>query len=255
MKLTAIAVTGAALASAALVVAQGKDRPGPGMSSAAAPSAAATSPVVLELFTSQGCSSCPPADKLVRKLAAEPGIVAISRPVTYWDRLGWKDSLARPANTDLQRGYAARGLVGQSGVYTPQIVIDGRSGEVGSDEAAVRRRIAAASRTAKPRIASIHTADGGLAIDIGAQKGGAGELVLVSLDRQADVRIGSGENGGRLITYTNVVVAERKLADWSGAAQRVAVPASALKVSGADRYAVLLRAPKAGPVLAGRIVG
>ena len=82
-------------------------------------------PVLLELFTSQGCSSCPPADRLAERLTKEPGLLVISRPVTYWDRLGWKDTLAREENTQLQRAYAARGLAGENGVFTPQIVIDG----------------------------------------------------------------------------------------------------------------------------------
>ncbi len=95
--------------------------------------ASATSPLVLELFTSQGCSSCPPADALMEQIArTRPDVLVISRPVTYWDRLGWRDTLALPENTDLQRAYAARGLAGRNGVYTPQAVVDGHSGTVGS---------------------------------------------------------------------------------------------------------------------------
>ena len=96
-------------------------------------------PVLVELFTSQGCSSCPPADRLAARLAPEPGVVVISRPVTYWDRLGWKDTLARPENTDLQRAYARRTLAGRNGVYTPQTVVDGEFGAVGSQESRLRR--------------------------------------------------------------------------------------------------------------------
>ena len=89
-------------------------------------------PVVLELFTSQSCSSCPPADALAEQLALRDDVIVISRPVTYWNRIGWEDTLSCEDNTDLQRAYARRGLDGRNGVYTPQMVVDGRSGVVGS---------------------------------------------------------------------------------------------------------------------------
>src|SRR3546814_5758521 len=94
-------------------------------------------PVLVELFTSQGCSSCPPADRLLARLDGEDGVVAVSRPVTYGDRLGWKDTLARSGNDRLQRDYAARGIPG-SGVYTPEEVVQGAAAEVGSEENALR---------------------------------------------------------------------------------------------------------------------
>jgi hypothetical protein len=92
---------------------------------ASAASLAKTEPVLLELFTSQGCSSCPPADQLAEKLAADPGLVVISRPVTYWDRLGWKDSLAREDNTALQQVYAAAGLKGKIALYGSGFLTEG----------------------------------------------------------------------------------------------------------------------------------
>ena len=101
-------------------------------------------PVLVELFTSQGCSSCPPADRFASTLARDSDLVVIARPVTYWDRLGWKDTLAREANTDLQRDYSRRGLAGRNGVYTPQMVVDGVLGAVGSRERDVRQQIALA---------------------------------------------------------------------------------------------------------------
>ncbi len=108
-----------------------------------APVAANSPPILIELFTSQGCSSCPPADRVLAKIDGQMAIVALSRPVTYWDRLGWKDTLARPANDVRQRRYAARGLPG-GGVYTPEAVVQGRQAVVGSDEAQLRRLIASA---------------------------------------------------------------------------------------------------------------
>src|SRR4051812_34097041 len=101
--------------------------------------AAAPHPVVVELFTSQGCSSCPPADAALERFAREPNIVAISRPVTYWDSLGWRDTLARPANTALQRAYAARQH--SDDVYTPQAVVQGAVALVGGRTGAIHRAI------------------------------------------------------------------------------------------------------------------
>ena len=114
------------------------------------PAAPAATPVAVELFTSQGCSSCPPADALLEALAKQPNIVAITRPVTYWDRLGWKDTLAREANTRLQGAYAAKGNAG-SGVYTPQAVVQGGDGAVGSDRGGLMRLIAAEKARPGPR--------------------------------------------------------------------------------------------------------
>ncbi len=123
----------ALLASLAALTAAGSSSGG------AAPAA---HPVAVELFTSQGCSSCPPADAVLARLARDPEVVAISRPVTYWDQLGWKDTLAPQANTDLQRAYADHD--GSGRVYTPQAVVQGAEGVVGAQEANIRKLIAAA---------------------------------------------------------------------------------------------------------------
>ena len=113
--------------------------------------AAKDEPVLLELFTSQGCSSCPPADALAEKLATDPSLVVIARPVTYWDRLGWKDTLAPEVNTALQQAYARRGLAGQNGVYTPQLVVDGRRDPAGAEVHALHDgHVVVAARTPTP---------------------------------------------------------------------------------------------------------
>lgn len=209
-------------------------------------------PVLLELFTSQGCSSCPPADKLAARLAQEPGFVVVSRPVTYWDRLGWKDTLAMESNTRQQRSYAARGLGGNNGVYTPQVVIGGRYGEVGSGEVAIRNRASLAAAGNAVALRSLRAEDGSHAIGIGGPTGGSAELVLWAVDSSAAVAIARGENGGRTVHYTNVLKAERRLADWRGGKQSVRIAADALQVAGADRYAVVLRETGGGAVLAAR---
>ncbi|RVT40968.1 DUF1223 domain-containing protein [Sphingobium algorifonticola] len=206
----------------------------------------AKAPVVVELFTSQGCSSCPPADAFMGTLAARPDLVALTRPVTYWDRLGWKDTLGRTANTQLQNGYAARQLRG-AGVYTPQIVVQGGDAAVGSNRGGVAWLI----DRAKP----ISTLDvvkdgGGRIVQLRGGSGGATEVKLVALKAQADVRIGRGENGGRTVRYHNVVLDERVIGRWNGGAARLAVPASALRVRGADRYAVIVQRPGPGAIVA-----
>ena len=212
--------------------------------------AQAIAPVAVELFTSQGCSSCPPADAVMGKLAREPGVVAITRPVTYWDRLGWKDTLAQPANTALQQAYTGRKIAG-AGNYTPQMVIDGRSGAVGGQEAKVRQLIGAAQRQPHP---SLSIAPGGGGVALAGKPAAAADVVLVAMRRSVVVPIGTGENGGRKITYANVLVSERNLGKWAGGAARFAIPAAARTVPKADRYAVLVRQAGGGPILAARYV-
>lgn len=210
-------------------------------------------PVLVELFTSQGCSSCPPADALAAKLAAEPGLVVVTRPVTYWDRLGWKDTLALEANTTLQRAYAARGLAGNNGVYTPQVVVDGERGAVGSNAAQIRQLIGQ-SAGANAAIAIRRVNGGGVAIGIAGPANARGELVLLALSAKESVKIGRGENGGRRVDYANVLRSERKIADWRGGKMSHALTADALTVPGANRFALVLREPKGGKILASRMI-
>ncbi len=156
------------------------------VSSGAAPPAnfVKMTPVAVELFTSQGCSSCPPADALIERLAKEPNIVAITRPVTYWDSLGWKDTLAREANTILQRSYAARGGEG-SGVYTPQAMVQGRMAAVGSSEGKLRRLIEAEKQRPGPTVSARATADGGRTIMIDQSVSTNASVIVVALKRGA----------------------------------------------------------------------
>ena len=209
-------------------------------------------PVLLELFTSQGCSSCPPADRLAARLDAEGEFVVISRPVDYWDRLGWKDTFASPANTALQRRYAQRGLAGYNGVYTPQTVVDGLLGEVGSSERAIRRFAREAARVKRAAIRIGRRDDGGFGVGLGGTTERKTELVLIGVSRSETVAIGRGENGGRRITYTNVLIEEKSLAQWDGGKASHVIDPGALTIRGADRYAVVLREPEGGKVLSAR---
>lgn len=223
-------------------------------SSAAPPNAAGSGPVLLELFTSQGCSSCSPADALAERLAREPGVVMITRAVTYWDRLGWKDTLGSPVNTILQQDYDAHRLP-DGGVFTPELVVDGQGAAVGSDEPAIRRLIGQAAKRGKPVIAQASAKGGGLAIGIAGQPQAAAEVVLIALTGKVTVAVGSGENGGSRLTFTNVYRSERVLGQWRGGTASYPVPASLLKVPQADRYVVVVRGPHGGPVQAVRLIG
>lgn len=222
-------------------------------SGSAAPGQARTGPVLLELFTSQGCSSCPPADALAGRLAREPGVVVITRAVTYWDRLGWKDTLGSPVNTALQQDYDAHRLP-NGGVFTPELVVDGQDAAVGSDESAIRRLIGKAAARTKPVIAQASAKGGGIAVGIAGQPQGSAEVVLVGLTGRVVVAVGSGENGGRKLTFTNVYRGERVLGQWRGGTTSFPVAASLLHVAQADRYAVIVRRPAGGPVLAVRLL-
>ncbi|MBV7265407.1 DUF1223 domain-containing protein [Erythrobacter ani] len=207
-------------------------------------------PVLIELFTSQGCSSCPPADRLAKRLERESGLVVISKPVDYWDRLGWKDTLASPENSALQRAYARRGLSGYNGVYTPQSVVAGAFGTVGSDEREIRAFVRTAVQQQSTAIRVRGNYETGYAIGIAGRANANGELVLVGVETSPTVTIERGENRGRGITYTNVLVGERVIANWAGGkASRVIRPAE-LAMPRADRYALVLRERAGGTVLA-----
>ncbi len=217
---------------------------GPGSADVMVPTSAR--PVVVELFTSQGCSSCPPADAFMESLARDPGIVAITRPVTYWDRLGWKDTLAREANTRQQQTYAAQGGTG-SGVYTPQMMVAGRFGVVGSERQSVQGLIQRSRDSKAPAIAVRPNV-----VAVSGTVGGPADVVVVGLRSNVSVRIGAGENGGRAVRYSNIYVGERKIGRWTGGTQTFPVSANDLQFSGADRYAVILQQSNSGPILGGR---
>jgi hypothetical protein len=209
-------------------------------------------PVVIELFTSQGCSSCPPADMLAERLAKDDSLLVITRPVTYWDRLGWKDSLARPENTNLQRAYASKGNEG-SGVYTPQIVVNGVDGAVGSREGDIRSLVRL-TRKSGPTIETENNARGELIVTIDGKSDFMAGVSLVALSSSETVRIGRGENGGRTLHYTNVVKSERNLGSWRGQPAHFVIATEHLNVNGADKYAVILQRPGAGPIVGAKLL-
>src|SRR5262245_22666929 len=170
---------------------------------------------VVELFTSQGCSSCPAADRLLGELANDPTIVSMSLPIDYWDYLGWKDTLAEPRNTARQRAYSK--LRTDRQVYTPQLVVHGSFHALGSDHAAIENMIAKSrqntSALALPVSASV--ANGKLNASFTGD-GRSGEVWVVGLAKSVTVAIGRGENKGKTITYHNVTRSWNKLVSTDG---------------------------------------
>lgn len=208
-------------------------------------------PVVVEFFTSQGCSSCPPSDRLAAKLAAERGVLVIQRPVTYWDRLGWTDTLGKAANTSLQRAYARRTLGGRNGIYTPQAVVAGSVGLVGSDEASLRQEIAKARTGNRTQIRLMRKTDGLTEIIVEGEARRRAGVLLVGLDSNETVAVSRGENGGRTLRYTNIWKGEAQLGTYAGGKATLAFAPADRRIPAADRYAVIVREGNGGPILAG----
>ena len=217
--------------------------------------AASSKPVaVVELFTSQGCSSCPPADKLLGKYAKRSDIVALTFPVDYWDYLGWKDTLASPAYSARQRSYAAARGDGQ--VYTPQAVINGLRHANGSHERAINRAISKTQKSWQGTRISLKMWTEGdvLIISAGAAPEGArvkpATIWLALTKKTETVTINRGENRGRTITYHSVVREMTPVGRWTGQEVMVKLPKHHLMSGGSDGCTVLLQQDTAGPILA-----
>lgn len=213
---------------------------------------------VIELFTSQGCSSCPPADVLLGELAKDPRIVALTLPVTYWDYLGWKDTLGRDNFTKRQKFYAKARGDGQ--VYTPQAVINGASHLVGSD----KTEIEAALRQLGPGTlsAGVSLAEDGSNLRIslnpadGAGPTGAGVWVL-PITRNITVPVSRGENQGKTLNYSNVARSMVRVGDWDGSRTTLTVPMTTTQAPDADSYVVLVQVDVPGKygMMPGAILG
>ena len=201
---------------------------------------------VVELFTSQGCSSCPAADRLLGELSKDRSIVALTLAIDYWDYLGWKDTLAHPGHSKRQRAYAkARG---DREVYTPQVVVNGIKQAIGSDRAAIEKAIQHTRESAAPLALPVTVAIEGdqLKVRVPAAKNGPqdshqGEVWLCPLTKTVAVDIGRGENRGRTVTYSNVVRRWIKLGEWTGKTETFSVPLASLQESEIDSVAVLVQ--------------
>jgi hypothetical protein len=199
---------------------------------------------VVELFQSQGCSSCPPANANILTLTDKPDLLVLSFGVTYWDRLGWKDTFASKENTQRQYDYANGGL-NRRNVATPQVVINGRIDIVGNRRDELTRAIAGARLPADAPAFTL--AASRLEIAAAAFSGGA-DVWLVRYDpRTVQVPIGAGENGGRTLPHRNVVRELVRLGGWSGKAATFTLPAAA---DPAYRTAILVQRVSGGPIIA-----
>jgi hypothetical protein len=208
---------------------------------------------VVELFTSQGCSSCPPADKVLGELARDPSIVALSLPVDYWDYLGWKDTLASPGYTARQRLYAR--TRGDRDVYTPQVVVNGMLHVLGSDKEAITRAIAQTRQNAMTIPVQLTRAgEDRLTVSVPEANAGeqSGEVWICGVAKSVPVKIGRGENNGSTITYHNVGRRWLKLGVWDGKAASWTVPVKEISAEGVDAAAVIVQTGNAtgpGPML------
>ncbi|MBX9926698.1 MAG: DUF1223 domain-containing protein [Hyphomicrobiaceae bacterium] len=214
---------------------------------------------VIELYTSQGCSSCPPADALLKTYAARKDILAISLPVDYWDYLGWKDTLGSAKHSERQRNYARARGDGQ--VYTPQVVINGLAHAVGSSRSAIdaalmlTRDELAASRVPL----KFWTEGGSLVIEAGAAAPNSsfkdGVVWLAVIQPSAEVEIERGENRGRKVAYTNVVREMTPVGTWTGQPMRIQLARTAVMRKELERVAVLIQSGKAGPIIGAAVTG
>lgn len=218
---------------------------------------AATRPVhadpraVVELFTSQGCSACPPADKVLGELAKDPAVIALSMPIDYWDYLGWKDTLADSRFSARQRAYSK--VRGDRAVFTPQAVVNGLQQVIGSDRTAIETAI---SQTRMNVSVPVTLALSAREIKVSVAAGDApadahGEVWLCSISSAVPISIGHGENRGREITYHNVVRNLVKVGDWNGAPESWTVPIENVMRDGVDGAVVFVqegRSDRPGPM-------
>jgi hypothetical protein len=213
---------------------------------------------VYELYTSQGCSTCPAADAVLRRLAKRHDVIALTLPVDIWDYLGWRDTLARPEFTDRQRAYAKS--LGDGMVYTPQAVVSGLIHINGSSEDKIELAI---DKTAKLFAASrvpisLSAENGRLLVDVAAAPDGVkaeeATVWLAAISGSVEVPIARGENQGRTIVYSNVVRRLMPIGTWDGTELIVKLDRHSFMGSGADRCAVLLQQGQGGPIVGAALI-
>lgn len=207
---------------------------------------ASAQPVVVELFTSQGCSSCPPADALLGELARRPGIVALAYHVDYWDELGWKDRYSIPAATQRQQGYVKR--LSRAGAFTPQVVVSGDTSLVGSNRAEVERAIKGDRDTLGIKLSKVGS---NIQVQFTEAWSGAArepmDVYLVSYLTEATDKIAAGENARRTLKHFNVVRSFKRLGAWHGKPQRMTAAVAGLPRD-ATSVAVILQRKNQGAI-------
>jgi hypothetical protein len=220
------------------------------------PADAAEPRAVVELFTSQGCSSCPPADKIIGELAKDPSIIALSMPIDYWDYLGWKDTLADSRFSARQKAYSQ--MRGDRDVYTPQVVVNGSAQVIGSDRAGIEGAISNTRKAGGVMSVPVTVTLSGKQINVWVAASGEGpaathgEVWIGSVSKAVPISIGRGENRGREITYHNVVRNLLKVGDWNGSPGSWTVPLENLSSDGVDAAVVYVQdgnRDKPGPML------
>ncbi len=211
---------------------------------------------VVELFTSQGCSSCPPADKIIGELAKDPSVIALSMPIDYWDYLGWKDTLADARFSARQKAYSQ--MRGDREVYTPQVVVNGSMHVVGSDRAGIESAISTTKKHDGVMSVPVTMTQSGRQINVSvaaSTRGPAvshGEVWICSISKAVPISIGRGENRGRELTYYNVVRNVLKVGDWNGTPGSWSVPLENISRDGVDGAVVYVQdgnRDKPGPML------
>jgi hypothetical protein len=213
-------------------------------------------PVVVELFTSQGCSSCPPADAMLGRLAERKDVLAVSLPITYWDMMGWKDTLASENNTRRQKSYSE--IMGHGGVYTPQMIVDGVSDIVGSREAAIESAIALREGDMDAVPVLLHATRQELHVTVGPaanHEGPDATIWMFHILGKATVSIGAGENEGRTVTYHNVVRDLKAIGIWKGPAVSLDLPRQDGMDPPHDAVAVIVQQSGYGRILGAAIIG
>lgn len=206
--------------------------------------------VVVELYTSQGCSSCPAADAVLAELAQEPGVIPLALHVDYWDYIGWADTFANPRFTDRQKAYAH--AAGEKMIYTPQVIVAGRDRLIGHEAAEVRAAIARAQGAGNPVVLELRREGDRLVIRALAEPPlpwGA-VVQLVRFIDGAEVDIAHGENAGRRIEYRNIVTSWQPIAEWPG----VAPLEMTADLPGGDRAAVIVQRAGFGEILAAAVL-
>ncbi|HEY8127305.1 MAG TPA: DUF1223 domain-containing protein [Hyphomicrobium sp.] len=220
-----------------------------------------TTPIraVIELFTSQGCSSCPPADALLKTLADDPSIIAVSLPVDYWNYLGWKDTFASPRNTERQRNYArARG---DGAIYTPQAVVNGLVPVNGASKDAIENAIDTTSKTAGPTQVAVrfwqerNTLNFALGSEAPGHAPREATIWLGVVQMSGSVPIKAGENAGQTVTYTNIVRELTPIGIWKGEPLKVQLPRAAMMQADVQKIVVLVQEGRSGPIIGATMAG
>ena len=210
---------------------------------------------VVELFPSQGCSSCPPADEIIGELAKDPNVIALSMPIEYWDYLGWKDTLADSRFSARQKAYSQ--MRGDRDVYTPQVIVNGSAKVVGSDRAGIDSAIQHTQKATGVMSVPVTMTLSGKHINVSVAASSAptssqGEVWICSVSKAVPISIGRGENRGRQVTYYNVVRNILKVGDWNGSSGSWTVPLENISRDGVDAAVVYVQdgnREKPGPML------